>query len=234
MDSRSASLLGLASAASSPVSACTGPRPSCPPTSPWPWRSAPPAPAPDGNAIDRLGMRFAPLVLRLMGPTQVAKKRRRIDHAGNPDGLTLAALRRAPRRLRRVSAASWDSLLPADSLLFAAAAAGLRLGRADLASGRPSDRRRRHRTHPARLPRRPRRRRQRRTRLPPGAGTGHLRYEGPWADELRITLRQMDIGRQPPPGLRRAAPAQRQRPGGPVRHRAPAGRGTGRARSPTR
>src|SRR5438270_8199643 len=42
-----------------------------------------------GSAVDRLGMRYAPLVLRLMGPTRVAKLRRRLDHAGNPGGLTV-------------------------------------------------------------------------------------------------------------------------------------------------
>lgn len=42
-----------------------------------------------GSAVDRLGMRFAPLVLRLMGPRRVEAKRHRIDMAGNPGGLTL-------------------------------------------------------------------------------------------------------------------------------------------------
>ncbi|MFD6302984.1 DUF5936 domain-containing protein, partial [Streptomyces sp. NPDC060223] len=41
------------------------------------------------SAVDRLGMRFAPAVLRLMGPRRVDAKRRRIDMAGNPGGLTL-------------------------------------------------------------------------------------------------------------------------------------------------
>ena len=43
-----------------------------------------------GSAVDRLGMRFAPLVLRLMGPRRVEAKRHRIDMAGNPGGLTLS------------------------------------------------------------------------------------------------------------------------------------------------
>jgi tight adherence protein C len=42
-----------------------------------------------GSLIDRLGMRYAPAVLRLMGPGQVARYRRRIDLAGNPGGLTI-------------------------------------------------------------------------------------------------------------------------------------------------
>src|SRR3954447_2095750 len=41
------------------------------------------------SLIDRMGMRYAPAVLRLMGPKQVAKYRRRIDLAGNPGGLTI-------------------------------------------------------------------------------------------------------------------------------------------------
>ena len=41
------------------------------------------------SLIDRMGMRYAPAVLRLMGPKQVAKYRRKIDLAGNPCGLTI-------------------------------------------------------------------------------------------------------------------------------------------------
>lgn len=37
-------------------------------------------------AVDRAGMRFAPAVLRAMGPRAVERKRRRIDAAGNPGG----------------------------------------------------------------------------------------------------------------------------------------------------
>ena len=39
-----------------------------------------------GNAVDRLGMRWAPLVLRLMGPARVNRIRTRIDHAGRRSG----------------------------------------------------------------------------------------------------------------------------------------------------
>lgn len=42
-----------------------------------------------GSLVDRLGMRYAPAVLRLMGPKRVAKYRRKIDLAGNPGGLTI-------------------------------------------------------------------------------------------------------------------------------------------------
>lgn len=41
------------------------------------------------SGIDRLGMRYAPAVLRIMGPAKVARIRDRIDHAGNPGGLTV-------------------------------------------------------------------------------------------------------------------------------------------------
>src|SRR5688500_3217167 len=41
------------------------------------------------SAIDRLGVRFAPTVLRLMGPKRVDAKRRKINMAGNPGGLTI-------------------------------------------------------------------------------------------------------------------------------------------------
>ncbi len=36
------------------------------------------------SAVDRLGMRWSPAVLRLMGPKRVNAVRRRIDLAGNP------------------------------------------------------------------------------------------------------------------------------------------------------
>lgn len=42
-----------------------------------------------GSLVDRLGIRWAPLVLRLMGRDRVARKRRQIDMAGNPAGLTI-------------------------------------------------------------------------------------------------------------------------------------------------
>ncbi|HEX5568099.1 MAG TPA: DUF5936 domain-containing protein, partial [Streptomyces sp.] len=42
-----------------------------------------------GSVVDRLGMRWAPAVLRLMGPARVDRKRRQISMAGNPGGLTL-------------------------------------------------------------------------------------------------------------------------------------------------
>ncbi|MFL5992904.1 MAG: DUF5936 domain-containing protein, partial [Streptomyces sp.] len=41
------------------------------------------------SVIDRLGMRYAPVILRLMGPKMVARYRRKIDLAGNPGGLTI-------------------------------------------------------------------------------------------------------------------------------------------------
>ncbi|CAM5227836.1 type II secretion system F family protein [Streptomyces tanashiensis] len=41
------------------------------------------------SAVDRLGTRWSPAVLRLMGPKRVSAVRRRIDLAGNPGGLTI-------------------------------------------------------------------------------------------------------------------------------------------------
>lgn len=37
-----------------------------------------------GSLVDRMGIRYAPLILSLMGPDRVARKRRQIDSAGNP------------------------------------------------------------------------------------------------------------------------------------------------------
>ncbi|WP_255292998.1 DUF5936 domain-containing protein, partial [Streptomyces niveus] len=42
-----------------------------------------------GSGIDRLGMRYAPSVLRMMGPKRVDAIRRRLDMAGNPGGMTV-------------------------------------------------------------------------------------------------------------------------------------------------
>jgi tight adherence protein C len=148
-----------------------------------------------GSAVDRLGMRFAPLVLRLMGPRRVADKRRRIDMAGNPGGLTLNryAARRAVYGLfgalmglvfltndRPVLAlgAFAFGLLAADALIWQAVRE-----RKDVID----------RTLPDFLDV---------LAVVVSAGLGFRqaldrvagRYEGPWAEELRITLRQMDMG----------------------------------------
>ncbi|MFI8170594.1 DUF5936 domain-containing protein [Streptomyces sp. NPDC085931] len=148
-----------------------------------------------GSLVDRLGMRHAPAVLRLMGPKRVAKYRRRIDLAGNPGGLTID--RYAARRavygaiggLGGVIALTKGSLFAA-LLMFAFAVFWADVGiwsairiRKDAIE----------RTLPDFLDV---------LAVVVSAGLGFRqaldrvasRYEGPWADELRITLRQMDLG----------------------------------------
>ncbi|MGW4222430.1 DUF5936 domain-containing protein [Streptomyces bauhiniae] len=148
-----------------------------------------------GSVIDRLGMRYAPLVLRLMGPALVARYRRRIDLAGNPGGLTID--RYAARRavygvlgtlgfLVFLLRGQWFVAL----LLLAFGAFWTEVGiwsairvRRDVIE----------RTLPDFLDV---------LAVVVSAGLGFrqaldrvsTRYEGPWADELRITLRQMDLG----------------------------------------
>ncbi|MBO8196356.1 type II secretion system F family protein [Streptomyces oryzae] len=146
-------------------------------------------------AVDRLGMRLAPLVLRLMGPKQVAAKRRRIDQAGNPGGLTLQryAARRAVYGLFGIAMALVG--LWSGSLLFTALVLAFGWFAADLAIRQAIKDRRRviERTLPDFLDV---------LAVVVSAGLGFRqalervadRYQGPWADELRITLRQMDMG----------------------------------------
>ncbi|MEW1773799.1 DUF5936 domain-containing protein [Streptomyces sp. NPDC086777] len=147
------------------------------------------------SLIDRMGMRYAPAVLRLMGPRQVAKYRRKIDLAGNPGGLTID--RYAARRavygalggtgfLVFLLRGQW--LVAVLLLLFGAfwtevgIWSAIRL-RKDVIE----------RTLPDFLDV---------LAVVVGAGLGFRQaldrvathYEGPWADELRITLRQMDLG----------------------------------------
>ncbi|MEU0386009.1 DUF5936 domain-containing protein [Streptomyces chartreusis] len=148
-----------------------------------------------GSLVDRLGMRYAPAVLRLMGPKQVAKYRRKIDLAGNPGGLTID--RYAARRavygaiggLGGLIALSKGSLFSA-VIMFAFAAFWAEVGiwaaihvRKDAIE----------RTLPDFLDV---------LAVVVSAGLGFRqalervasKYEGPWADELSITLRQMDLG----------------------------------------
>ncbi|WP_369206819.1 DUF5936 domain-containing protein [Streptomyces sp. PU-14G] len=146
-------------------------------------------------AIDRLGMRLAPLVLRLMGARQVARKRRRIDQAGNPGGLTLEryAARRAVYGLFGLLMALVG--LSAGSLFFTVLVLAFGWFAADLVIRQAIKDRRRviERTLPDFLDV---------LAVVVSAGLGFRqalervadRYAGPWADELRITLRQMDMG----------------------------------------
>ncbi|MEU4108836.1 MULTISPECIES: DUF5936 domain-containing protein [unclassified Streptomyces] len=148
-----------------------------------------------GSVIDRMGMRYAPLVLRLMGPALVTRYRRRIDLAGNPGGLTID--RYAARRavygvlgtlgfLVFLMRGQWFVAL----LLLAFGAFWTEVGiwsairvRRDVIE----------RTLPDFLDV---------LAVVVSAGLGFRQaldrvsthYEGPWADELRITLRQMDLG----------------------------------------
>ncbi|WP_326688275.1 MULTISPECIES: DUF5936 domain-containing protein [unclassified Streptomyces] len=148
-----------------------------------------------GQAVDRLGMRFAPLVLRLMGSAQVDKKRRRIDQAGNPGGLTIQ--RYAARRAVFGAFGIVMGLvgLSADSLVFTAMVLAFGWFAADMGIWQAIKDRRHviERTLPDFLDV---------LAVVVSAGLGFRqalervaeRYEGPWADELRITLRQMDMG----------------------------------------
>ncbi|WAL97591.1 DUF5936 domain-containing protein [Streptomyces sp. Je 1-369] len=148
-----------------------------------------------GSAVDRLGMRFAPLVLRLMGPKRVDAKRRRIDMAGNPGGLTID--RYAARRavygvfglvLGLVFLTNGSPLFGVLTLAFGAVAADALIWQAIRERREVIDR-----TLPDFLDV---------LAVVVSAGLGFRqaldrvaeRYEGPWADELRITLRQMDMG----------------------------------------
>ena len=147
------------------------------------------------SAIDRLGMRFAPLVLRLMGPRRVDAKRRRIDMAGNPGGLTLNryAARRAVYGVFGVLL--FLIFLTNDQLLFALMALAFGLLAADALIWQAIRERKEviDRTLPDFLDV---------LAVVVSAGLGFRQaldrvaehYEGPWADELRITLRQMDMG----------------------------------------
>ena len=147
------------------------------------------------SLIDRLGMRYAPAVLRLMGPALVAKYRRKIDLAGNPGGMTID--RYAARR------AVYGFLGAVGFLLFLmrgqyfVALLLLAFGASWTEVGIWAAIRIRkdgiERTLPDFLDV---------LAVVVSAGLGFRqaldrvasRYEGPWADELRITLRQMDLG----------------------------------------
>ncbi|MFE7166722.1 DUF5936 domain-containing protein [Streptomyces sp. NPDC057616] len=147
------------------------------------------------SLVDRLGMRYAPTVLRLMGPRMVARYRRKIDLAGNPGGLTIdryAARRAVYGFLGGVGGLVFlmkGNLIVA-VILFAFGAFWTEVGiwaairvRKDVIE----------RTLPDFLDV---------LAVVVSAGLGFRqaldrvasKYEGPWADELRITLRQMDLG----------------------------------------
>ncbi|MFF4587085.1 DUF5936 domain-containing protein [Streptomyces sp. NPDC001388] len=148
-----------------------------------------------GSLVDRMGMRYAPAVLRLMGPKQVARYRRRIDLAGNPGGLTLdryAARRAVYGAIGGVGALA--ALLQGSFfvalLMLAFAAFWSEVGIWSAIRVRKDAI---ERTLPDFLDV---------LAVVVSAGLGFRqaldrvasKYEGPWADEIRITLRQMDLG----------------------------------------
>ncbi|MCI0383864.1 DUF5936 domain-containing protein [Streptomyces sp. CNQ085] len=148
-----------------------------------------------GSVVDRLGMRWAPLVLRMLGPARVDRKRRRISMAGNPGGLTID--RYAARRAVYGFLGFFGALVMlADGQPVAAGllvAFGLLWAEVGLWVAVRQRREDIERTLPDFLDV---------LAVVVSAGLGFRqalervaeRYEGPWADELRITLRQMDMG----------------------------------------
>ncbi|MFE4593389.1 DUF5936 domain-containing protein [Streptomyces laurentii] len=147
------------------------------------------------SAVDRLGMRWSPAVLRMMGPKRVDSVRRRIDLAGNPGGLTLD--RYGARRAVYGALGAVGGLLTlvrgsflVALLLFAFGAFWTEVGIWSAVRIRKDQI---ERTLPDFLDV---------LAVVVSAGLGFRqalervaeKYEGPWADELRITLRQMDMG----------------------------------------
>ncbi|MGW1071414.1 DUF5936 domain-containing protein [Streptomyces sp. NPDC002537] len=148
-----------------------------------------------GSAVDRLGMRYAPLVLRMMGEKRVAKVRGRIDRAGNPGGLTVD--RYAARRAVYGFLGFGGALVMLSAGRFVIALLLIAFGLFWIEVGIWAAVRERKdaidRTLPDFLDV---------LAVVVSAGLGFRqaldrvseKYEGPWADELRITLRQMDMG----------------------------------------
>ncbi|MFE5966336.1 DUF5936 domain-containing protein [Streptomyces sp. NPDC056463] len=147
------------------------------------------------SAVDRLGMRYSAAVLRAMGPKRVNAVRRRIDLAGNPGGLTIDryGARRAVYGFLGglgglVMLSNGDILVAL--LLFAFAALWTEVGIWSAIRIRKDQI---ERTLPDFLDV---------LAVVVSAGLGFRQalervadqYEGPWSDELRITLRQMDMG----------------------------------------
>ncbi|MBT2506098.1 type II secretion system F family protein [Streptomyces sp. ISL-98] len=147
------------------------------------------------SAVDRMGIRFAPQVLKVMGPKQVDAKRRKIDMAGNPGGLTIDryAARRAVYGIFGVVVGL--SFIANGQLLFAVFTFAFGLFAADVSIWSAMRERKEviERTLPDFLDV---------LAVVVSAGLGFRqalervseKYSGPWADELRITLRQMDMG----------------------------------------
>ncbi|QNE75254.1 type II secretion system F family protein [Streptomyces finlayi] len=148
-----------------------------------------------GSAIDRMGMRYAPRVLRMMGPKRVDKVRRKLDMAGNPGGMTIdryAARRAVYGGLGAIAALA---MLMNGQVILAAMMAVYGFFWTDVIIVSAIRRRKDDidRTLPDFLDV---------LAVVVSAGLGFRqalervteKYAGPWADELRITLRQMDMG----------------------------------------
>ncbi|MET9293746.1 DUF5936 domain-containing protein [Streptomyces sp. NPDC003077] len=148
-----------------------------------------------GSAVDRAGMRYAPLVLRLMGDKRVTKVRRRIDLAGNPGGLTVDryAARRAVYGVLGFGGALVMFLRGQPLLGLLMVLFGLFWTEVGIWAAIRQRKDTIDRTLPDFLDV---------LAVVVSAGLGFRqaldrvadKYEGPWADELRITLRQMDMG----------------------------------------
>jgi len=148
-----------------------------------------------GNAIDRIGIRWAPMVLRMMGPARIARMRARIDHAGHPHGLTVE--RYAARRAVYGGLGGLCALLLLTRGNWFLALLLLAYGWwwADLGIWLAVRRRRDdiERTLPDFLDV---------LAVVVSAGLGFRQalervnavYTGPWSDEIRVALRQMDVG----------------------------------------
>ncbi|MEV7522289.1 DUF5936 domain-containing protein [Streptomyces sp. NPDC091371] len=148
-----------------------------------------------GSLVDRMGIRWAPLVLSAMGPNRVARKRRQIDMAGNPAGLTIdryAARRAVYAFLGGLGA---FSMLINGQLVLALLMVAFGLFWIEVGLWSAIRIRRDHieRTLPDFLDV---------LAVVVSAGLGFRqaldrvadKYEGPWADEIRITLQQMAMG----------------------------------------
>ncbi|WP_405899628.1 type II secretion system F family protein [Streptomyces sp. NBC_00727] len=148
-----------------------------------------------GSAIDRIGMRYAPRVLSMMGPRRVDRIRRKLDMAGNPRGLTVDryAARRAVYGGLGILAAL--SMLMNGQVVLAIVLLVYGLFWTDVIIRAAISRRKDdiERTLPDFLDV---------LAVVVSAGLGFRqalervseKYTGPWSDELRITLRQMDMG----------------------------------------
>ncbi|MGK5449363.1 DUF5936 domain-containing protein [Streptomyces radiopugnans] len=148
-----------------------------------------------GSGIDRMGMRYAPAVLRMMGPDRVNKVRKRIDMAGNPGGLTIDryAARRAVYGFLGGLGALAMLVNGHTVLAIGMIAFGVFWVEVGIWSAIRERRKAIDRTLPDFLDV---------LAVVVSAGLGFRqalertadKYQGPWADEVRITLRQMDMG----------------------------------------